>query len=416
MRVAVKTLGCRLNQAESAGLTAGFMACGFEVVPFGSDCDVCLIHSCAVTATAERETVRLSRAARRRWPSAFIVLAGCMAEASAAEVVSRSCADWVVPQRDKDEVPARLAARFGMVPLTEPGQRRLTPMFHSTRAALRVQDGCSFGCAYCIVPKARGPARSRPMRDILVEARALADRGHRELVLTGANIGTWRDEGVNLVGLLAELERIAGIERLRVGSVEPATVESPLIDFMSSSAKLCRYLHLPLQSGDDSVLRAMGRRYSTAAYRSVIDRATELMPMVGLGTDIITGFPGESDSAFRNTKALIEAYPFSNLHVFPYSERPGTHAASLHDSVPPATRRGRARELIALGETKRQEFASRFVGLRVSALIERRTRTGRMAGWTGEYLEAEVADRTAAPGEVATFTAARAMDGTLLDT
>jgi threonylcarbamoyladenosine tRNA methylthiotransferase MtaB len=415
MRVAIKTLGCRLNQAESAGLAAGFIAAGFAVVPFGSECEVCLIHSCAVTATAEREAVRLSRGVRKRWPSAFILLAGCMAEASAPEVVSRSCADWVVPQRDKEDIPARVAARLGLATGAPRGERRLTPVFNSTRAALRIQDGCSFGCAYCIVPKARGPARSRPMPDILAEARALADHGHRELVLTGANIGTWRDGTVNLVGLLAQLERIDGILRLRVGSIEPATVELPLIEFMSSSTKLCRYLHLPLQSGDDSVLKAMGRRYSAAEYRAVIDRATTLMPAIGLGTDIVTGFPGESDPAFRSTVALIAAHPFSNLHVFPYSERPGTVAASMPDTVPPATRRARARELIAMGDAKRQEFASRFVGLGVAALIERRTRTGRITGWTGEYLEAEITDGTAAPGQVAVFTPARAVGGRLLD-
>jgi threonylcarbamoyladenosine tRNA methylthiotransferase MtaB len=415
MRIAIKTLGCRLNQAESAELAARFQARGFEVVPFGADCDACLIHSCAVTAAAERESVRLSRAARRRCPSATIVLAGCVAETASSNLADRSGADWVVPQKEKPDLPEKMAARFGLAPHFGPKAEGVAPLFDSTRALLRVQDGCSFCCAYCIVPRARGPSRSRPMNAIVAEARLLADRGHKEIVLTGANLGTWQDGERNLIHLLERIERIEGIARLRVGSVEPATIELPLIAFMANSAKLCRYLHMPMQSGDDGILASMGRRYTVGHYRAVLEKALSLMPLVGLGTDIVTGFPGESDSAFRNTKALVESYPFSNLHVFPYSERPETRAVSMPDSVPPLVRRGRARELILLGENLRQAFARRHVGRTVTVLVERQTRDNRAVGWTGEYLEAILSETPAAPKRVVTFTAKRADGGRLFD-
>lgn len=415
MRATIKTLGCRLNQAESAQLSAELAASGFEVVPFPAACDVCVIHSCAVTAAAERETVRLCRTVRRKSPAAFIVLAGCVAEASADLAHAGVPADWIVPQCEKGGIAAKLAARFGLGACGPQRMQEIVPAFDSTRALLRIQDGCSFGCAYCIVPRARGPSRSRPMAGIIAEARALAARGHRELVLTGANIGTWRESSSDLVDLIETLEGIPEVARLRVGSVEPATVELRLIEHMAASEKLCRYLHLPLQSGDDGVLASMGRRYTASQYMAVIEKAVAAMPLVGVGTDIVTGFPGETQEAFRRTRDLIAAGPFSNLHVFPYSERPGTRAASMDGSVPPATRRERARNLIALGEEKRQSFATRFLGRTVEVLLERRTSAGRMTGWTGEYLEAELADTAATANEVVAFSVRDAVGGRLFD-
>jgi threonylcarbamoyladenosine tRNA methylthiotransferase MtaB len=384
------------------------------VVPFGTACDACVIHSCAVTAAAERNSVRFSRAVRRKWPSATIVLAGCVAETASSNLTARSGADWIVPQKEKSDIPNRLAVLFGVAP-PRPEMQVSVPIFESTRALLRVQDGCSFGCAYCIVPRARGPSHSRPMNVIVTEARRLADLGHKELVLTGANLGTWNDGGRNLVHLLEQLEGIEGIARLRVGSVEPATVEIPLIEFMATSAKLCRYLHLPVQSGDDGILASMGRRYTVGKYRATIDKALSLMPLIGLGTDIITGFPGESDSAFDNTEGLLEAYPFNHLHVFPYSERPGTRAASMSASVDRRVRRDRTRALILLGEGLRQASACRHVGRPITVLVERRTHNGRAIGWTGEYLEAVLSETPATPNQVVTLTARRAEKGRLMD-
>lgn len=415
MRVSIKTLGCRLNQAESADLAGRFVASGFEVVPFGEPCDACLIHSCGVTAAAESETVRLTRAARRRLPSAIVVLAGCVAETAAADVLSRSGADWIIPQDRKAEIPARLAAHFNLRhnPATE--DEPVTPAFDSTRALLRIQEGCSFGCAYCIVPRARGPARSRPMDTLLAEARSLVQRGHKELVLTGTNIGTWQHGAKDLVDLLAALEGIAGLDRIRVGSVEPATVELRLIDHMALSSKLCRHLHLPLQSGDDTILNSMGRRYTVALFREAVEKAVSTIPLVGLGTDIVTGFPGESEAAFDNTAALLRDYPFCNLHVFPYSERPGTRAATMPGSVGTEVRRARARELIAMGENMRQAFAGRFVGKPVTVLVERFDRDGNAVGWTSEYLEAVLSGPSRTPNQIVTFTPLRAVRGRLMD-
>jgi threonylcarbamoyladenosine tRNA methylthiotransferase MtaB len=189
----------------------------------------------------------------------------------------------------------------------------------------------------------------------------------------------------------------------------------PLIEFMTTSVKLCRHLHLPMQSGDDAILAAMGRRYTVAQYRATLDKALSSMPMIGLGSDVVTGFPGESDSAFQNTKALLKSYPFSNLHVFPYSERPGTRAATMPGSVEPGVRHHRARELIDLGKDMRHAFACRFVDRPVSVLVERPPHGGGLIGWTGEYLEAVLSRTPATPNQVVSFTASRAVDGRLLD-
>ena len=274
------------------------------------------------------------------------------------------------------------------LPLT-PGGEAATPLFTTTRALVKVQDGCDFRCSYCIVPHTRGNPVSRPAGEVLDEVKRLAADGYREVVLTGANLGCYADGARRLPELVREVESIDGIARIRLTSIEFTTTEREIIALMAASAKLCRTLHLPLQSGDDDTLRRMGRRYTVADYRAVVDYALSLMPHVGLGTDLIVGTPGETPRAHANTMALVRDLPFSNLHVFTYSPRPHTLAATEPDQLPGDVKSRRSAELIALGRTKRRAFAARFVGQPVQTLIEK-TQAGAATGWTGEYVQAKI--------------------------
>jgi threonylcarbamoyladenosine tRNA methylthiotransferase MtaB len=419
-RVSFKTLGCRLNQAETAVMAAQFVASGFTVVPFDEPSDVCVIHSCTITAKAERESRLSARAEKRRNNQTVVVLAGCAVEAGATRLAG--VADILAGQEQKQNLPAIVDAWLQSAGRTTPENRPVSsehmsthdgpPRFDTTRALVRVQDGCSFHCSYCIVPHARGPAASRSLASIVEDCVRLADAGHREIVLVGANIGCFEESGRRLPHLLAAVEKVAGIERVRISSIEPATVERELIDYMIASPKVCRYLHLPMQSGDDGILRIMRRRYTVAEYRNILDYAISRIPYLGLGTDIITGFPGETLDAFANTVKLVEQIPFSNLHVFPYSPRPGTPAASLPNHVPRPVARQRAANLIALGKAKRSAFARQFIGRPVKVLTEATERDG-MQGWTGEYIEARMDGPTKEVNTLIAITPEHEADGVL---
>lgn len=391
MRVAFKTVGCRLNQAETAQMAAGLEAAGYRVVPFGEPCDIGVVHTCTITENAVRTCERLARTLRRLPSHPLVVLAGCAVEAGADDLLERSGADLVVGQVDKFRLAEVLAERDeGLLTPPRADVPTPTPRFDTTRALVKVQDGCDFRCAYCIVPYARHAPVSRPLGEVLDEVRRLADDGYREVVITGANLACYRDGPHELADILAAIEGLAGIARIRLSSIELSTTERRIIDFMAASEKLCHYLHLPLQSGDDGILRSMGRRYSRDAYMETVAYALERIPHLGLGTDIIVGFPGEDDAAFDNTLSLVEALPFSNLHIFPYSRRPGTRAALMPDGVPSDVKKRRSATLKALGDRKRADFAEHFVGRPVSVLIERIKGDATGTGWSREYIPAQV--------------------------
>ncbi len=387
-RVAISTLGCRVNRAESAAWAGAFEALGFELCTQTEDADVLVLHSCAVTHAAEQESLRRVRRLRLRRPSAVLVFAGCGTETVGAQRLREAGVDLLVTREDKTRLPSLVAAALG-VPARLGGP--FWPSFDTTRALLKIQDGCDFRCAYCVVPDTRGAPRSRPLEELCAEAHVLAGRGHREIVLSGVNAGCYADGRWRLPDLVRRLLRDPVIERVRLGSVEPGTVERDLVDLALEEPALCRTFHWPLQSADPGVLRAMRRRYTPAQFESSLEYLFERIPDAGLGTDLMVGFPGETEAAFEKTLAFVERHAFSNLHVFPYSERPGTPASTLPDGVPVAVRRERARRLAALGHVQRRAFARRMVGRVVEVLIERLDADGSGRGWTGEYLEARVA-------------------------
>jgi threonylcarbamoyladenosine tRNA methylthiotransferase MtaB len=389
LRLAFKTLGCRLNQAETAQFSASFEALGFAIVPYGEPCEVCVIHGCAVTRLAERQSLREVRAAKKLPGPPFVVLAGCTAEMRDHAGLLEAGADLLAGRADKPRLAERVARALGLI-IHSKEHEPLLPRFEGQRAWLKVQDGCDFRCAYCIVPSLRGPPVSRPLSEIVREAEGLVAAGFRELVLTGANLGCWREESRKLPHLLERLAALPGLGRLRLGSIEVTTVERDVAAVMADNPRICAFLHLPLQSGDDRILASMGRRYTAAGYRDAVLEAIARLPRLGLGTDVIAGFPGEDDAAFAATLRLLEELPFSNIHPFPFSPRPGTRAAGFPDPVPVSIRRERVRELLALKARKRVAFASAFPGREAEVLIEGKGNKGASIGWTAEYLEARV--------------------------
>ena len=359
-------------------------------MPFGKACDVVLIHACAVTQAAESEVLRTARKLRG---AAFVVLAGCVAPDALPR--AREAADCVL--NGSENIAQRVTAAWTKSPLSaQPVHAEITPSFTTTRAWLKVQDGCDFRCAYCIVPDTRGAPRSRPLDECLREAEALFAAGHRELVITGCNISCWQENGLRLPDLLARLAARTPFPeaRLRVGSLEPGATTREVVDLMAETPAFCRFLHVPLQHAAPEILRAMRRRCAVEEGRALLEHARAKIPGVALGADFITGFPGETEEAFEALRAFIASQVFANLHVFPYSERPGTPAAEMPGAVPHALRKSRARELIQLGAWQRATFATEQVGCSQRVLIER-VAHGVGTGWTDTYLPCRVAGLTA---------------------
>jgi len=399
MRIHIKTMGCRLNRAEAAAMTGALEAAGYAVsdaaVPqlltFDFQLVNFLLHTCTVTGAARTEALRHTRNAKKKGFS-HIVVTGCGASIE-RDAFFAAGADVVVDKKN-GEISGEDVFGIGKIVLCGGGA---TPKFTTTRASVKIQDGCCFRCAYCIVPDARGAPVSRPAGAIIAEIRRLAEEdGFREFVLAGVNVATWtegerpREPVLTLPDLIMRIAEISAVSRIRLSSVEPATTERAIIGLMSvAESKLCHTLHYPLQSADDGVLRLMRRRYTSAQYAEVLEYAVSKIPRFGLGADIITGFPGETDAAFENTREFVLRHPFTYLHVFPYSERPGTPAAEMPGKVPVAVRRERARELIKTGDAKARAFAESFVGTEAEVLVEKVGEDGVATGWTSEYVRAK---------------------------
>lgn len=414
MTIAFKIFGCRLNQAEGAGFITQFETAGFERVPLGAAADVVLVYSCTVTQKAENECVKTLRHLRATQPHAFIVLAGCAAETCTRDLL-KGIVDLFVGREQKEDLVRIVGERLGKGGGSrEEGGGDMQTRPTTQRATLKVQDGCAFRCAYCIVPHARGEPRSRSMEECLVEAQSYVGAGFQELVITGCNTACYADGKRNLIDLLKACVELKGLGRIRLGSIEPGTVERQLIDLMASDARICNFLHLPIQSGCDATLRRMKRRYTIAAIRDTLDYAFEKIPDLGLGTDIIVGFPGESLEDFEQTCQLIQDYLFSNVHVFPYSERPGTPAALMEHQVPVAERKRRAKELSKIADAQRESYLQRFLGKDVTLLVEHVDRAGRACGWSAEYLPCAVQGLPATTRRtLQTFRVQSIADGTL---
>jgi threonylcarbamoyladenosine tRNA methylthiotransferase MtaB len=328
------------------------------------------------------------RSVKRKNPDACVALAGCAVESATSGQLSKLGIDIIVPREYKEQLVEIVLNALNLS--YSISHASISPSFSTHRALLKIQDGCNFFCSYCIIPHNRGAPVTRSFDECLNEARAFIDQGFQEIVITGCNIACYDDQGRTLPEIVEAIAALPGIGRVRLGSVEPGTVELDLAEVIAESDKVCRFLHLPIQNCDDGVLKGMNRRYLTADIRRILDQILETVPDIALGSDIITGFPGESDVAFNNTKDFIREYPFSNLHVFPYSERRGTAAAAFEERVPHILRKERAQELIAIGRRKREQYALSWIGKETELLIEKFDQEGNACGWSGEYLPCRV--------------------------
>ncbi len=402
--VAFATVGCRLNQVDTDEMQARLEARGFRTVDFDDPADVVVVNSCTVTGRADFSDRQMIRRATRRNPSARVVVTGCWAQTDPARVAATGV-DLVVGNTDKariaelieelmaegDRRPARIevgdvAAARSIEP-APPGQ-----VTRRSRAFLKVQEGCQHRCAFCIVPLARGASRSQSPEILLAQVRRLVDAGHAEVVLTGVDLGHYGADLRPRTSLAALIETMAGVPGLRwihLSSVLPAYFTPELLDVVTRSPLVAPHLHIPLQSGSDRVLRRMRRPYTARMYRAVIERLAAAIPRLGLGADVIVGFPGESEADFEATRQLIEDLPFSYLHVFVYSDRKGTEAATLDGRVDSRTAAQRSEALRALARVKRVAFTEAMVGMTQDALVlETRDRaTGGLVALTGNYVE-----------------------------
>ncbi|MFQ5587863.1 MAG: tRNA (N(6)-L-threonylcarbamoyladenosine(37)-C(2))-methylthiotransferase MtaB [Nitrospiria bacterium] len=398
-----QALGCRLNQSESGSLAGGFAAEGFEVVSEERPSDISVINTCAVTAQAEAKCRSLIRRILKKNPGTFIAVTGCYAQTGIDTLRRIQGIDLIAGTDHKMTLPALLCEIAAQGPLRK---QAIPLVFHSpqikrkeftipnlsvfdraTRPNIKIQDGCDFFCTFCIIPYTRGRSRSRAFDDVFLEASIWAARGYREVVLTGVNLGEYRSEGKDLLALIRALETIKGLARIRISSIEPTTVSQDLIDWMNTSKKLCPFLHLPLQSGSDRTLLHMDRRYTRRDYIGFVREAAAKIPELGLGTDVMTGFPGEDEAAFEETLSLLQSLPFSYLHVFPYSRRKGTRVTRGDlPPVHPAAIKRRTKVLRALSDTMRERFYKRHIGQTVSVLFETRNEDGLFTGLTGNYI------------------------------
>jgi len=411
-RLAVHTLGCKVNQVEGEAIARAAAGRGIACAADPARADVIVLNTCAVTRTADLEAGRLARRFRRENPDAVIVLTGCYAQTRPAEA-ARLPVDYVIGHGEKDRIAAGIETLVARGHLVRPEVRvgrilreRRLPVFDvsgrplpaRTRRMVKVQDGCDVFCSFCIVPHARGLPRSARADDVLAEIARHREEGAREIVLTGPHIGSWgRDltPASRLADLLGRVRRESGLTRVRLSSMEPSEFDDGVVAEITGRIAgqpevFCDHLHIPLQSGSDAVLRRMRRPYDAAAFRALVERFARAVPDIGIGTDVIAGFPGESAAQFEETLRLLEETPVSFFHVFPFSPRDGTPAAKYPDPNSPEVIRERAARLRSLGRRKTRAFTERFVGRVLEVLPETPAAGGRLRGYSRNYIPVEV--------------------------
>jgi threonylcarbamoyladenosine tRNA methylthiotransferase MtaB len=415
MRIAFTTLGCKINQYETEQLRQELLARGNTIVPFESEADVYVINTCTVTAKSDYQCRQAIRSAVRRKRNARVFVTGCYASVNPDQIREILGVERVVSNEDKSRIPDLLmksitdtadsafSSRFAASAAQIQGPDRLHPVMirrtaierrsERTRAFLKIQDGCNNTCTYCIVPVARGKSRSIPASEIVSAFDNFIADQCPEIVLTGIHIGTYGADLVPPVRLNDIMEVLISrrrSSRIRLSSIEANEITAHLVNSLGRG--LCRHLHIPLQSGDDSILSAMKRNYNSTFYRGLISDIASKVPGVALGTDIIVGFPGEGEREFQNTMDIVQASPLSHFHVFTYSMRPGTPAASMKHQVPESLKKVRSEQLRAVARRKNLEFRRRFVGTELSVILESKVdnKTGLFSGLSDNYIRVQV--------------------------
>ncbi|MDR1613292.1 MAG: tRNA (N(6)-L-threonylcarbamoyladenosine(37)-C(2))-methylthiotransferase MtaB [Planctomycetota bacterium] len=402
MRFHLQTFGCKSNQYESQAIREALQKNGHEESASPEQAQLLVVNTCGVTGRAGASCRNAIRKALRKNPALTPVITGCAVDIDEPWTKTMAEGGVLVPNAKKHALPGIIGALTENRPFPESEGDRFALAISSfqghTRAFLKIQDGCDNCCSYCAIPRARGKPESGPVAAILDEAARLAENGYRELALTGINIGAYRGNGCGLAELAARIAATPGLARLRLGSVEPPYVDDALLETMTGNRVICPHVHIPLQSGDDGILRAMGRRYRAKEFLRIIEKIRNALPLPSITTDVIVGFPGEDESAFLKTYSLCREVGFSRLHVFPFSPRPGTPAAGMRRGAPDREIERRKRRLLELGGRMAEEYAAANVGLNERIIVETGARESR--GLTDRYLRASIADSAMPKNEV----------------
>ena len=405
MKAALHNLGCKVNAYETEAMQQILEEAGYEIVPFSEYADVYVINTCSVTNMADRKSRQMLHRAKKQNPDAIVVGAGCYVQTKEAQALVDESIDIVIGNNKKHELVPLLreyeASHRKMACVADINHEKqayeelsLSRTAEHTRAFIKVQDGCNQFCTYCIIPFARGRVRSRELPDVLQEIRTLAKSGYREVVLTGIHLSSYGvDNGESLLHLIEAVHELEGIERIRLGSLEPRIVTDAFAKRLSELPKICPHCHLSLQSGCDTVLSRMNRRYDTAEYEVGCALLRRYFEHPAITTDVIVGFPGETDEEFETTERYLERIHFYEMHIFQYSRREGTKAAAMPDQVPEAVKKERSEKLLALGHKMSEEFRRYYLGRQVTALLEEEFfHDGKRyyTGYTKEYVKVAV--------------------------
>ena len=394
-KASVQALGCRLNEYEGRLIEGKLRNQGYDIVPFGEKADLGVINTCTVTNEADAKSRNVIRRFARKNPNATTVVVGCYSQISANEVAMVEGVDYVIGNHDKlnflnyigeekPEAPVIVREKIDREDFTV---GYVGETHFEQRANLKIQDGCDFMCSFCVIPFARGRARSRDWDDIFTEAKEMIRKGVREIVLTGVNLGTYQSEKRSFINLIISLTELEGLHRLRISSIEPTTIPAEIFPLMNDPTNpLMPYLHVPMQSGCDKILGLMKRKYSLTEMKEFFCEVTQQIPEICIGTDLMTGFPGEEEADFQETCETFLSWPFSYCHVFTYSERDGTASQRLSNQVPMEIRRKRSSKLRSLSASKKMDWHQNQIGKVFNVLIEN-PKNGMYAGYTENYLK-----------------------------
>ena len=402
--VAFYTLGCKVNFYDTEAMWQLFKNAGYEQVDFEEKtADVYIINTCTVTNTGDKKSRQIIRRAVRRNPDAVIAVTGCYAQTSPAEILAIPGVDLVVGTQDREKLldfvgqiqadRTPVNAVRNIMKTREFEELDVPDFADRTRAFLKIQEGCNNFCTFCIIPWSRGLSRSRDPKSVIAQAEQLVKAGYKEIVLTGIHTGGYGDdmENFDLADLIMELDKVEGLERIRISSIEASQIDEKMIDVLNRSSKMCRHLHIPLQAGENSVLKRMRRKYTTEEFAAKIKRLHEALPGVAITTDVIVGFPGETDEMFEEGSRFMQDIAFSEMHVFPYSKRTGTPAARMDDQVDEEVKNERVHKLIELSERMQLDYAKKWVGEVVDVIPERDYKgapgTGLVMGYSDNYLQ-----------------------------
>ena len=396
-KVAFYTLGCKLNFSETSTIGRQLSMVGFEKTNFNKKADLYVINTCSVTENANRECRRIIRKAKRIAPNSKVIITGCYAQLKPESIAKMDGVDMVLGANKKFDIPKLLSGdskeeKIHGCEIENLDYHDSFSLNDRTRSFMKIQDGCDYPCTYCTIPLARGKSRCDSIKNIIKNAKEIAKNGIKEIVLTGVNIGEFKDKNDdrNLATLLNELEKVEGIERYRISSIEPNLITLEIISFVKQSKKFMPHFHIPMQSGSDAILGKMKRRYNTRLYREKINTITRAIPNVCIGADVIVGFPEETEEEFKKTLRFIKDLSISYLHVFSYSERENTEAIHFGGIVSKEKRAERSKKLRILSDKLQRKFYQSYLGTEQTALFEKENRDGFLYGFTDNYIRVKI--------------------------